>query len=65
MLWRIYTKTVETEDGGVATRWFWRTPVMEGRHESPVGFTSREACVADAKLHGYTPDHESSRTFGS
>ena len=65
MLWRIYTKTIETEDGGIAARWFWRAPVMEGRKESPVGFTSRDACVADATLHGYTPDRETKPGFGN
>lgn len=65
MLWRIYTKPVETEDGGIALRWFWRSPVLEGRNESPVGFTTRDACVADARLHGYTPERENTRTFGS
>ena len=64
MLWRIYTKPVETEDGGIGLRWFWRSPVMEGRKESPLGFTTREACVADAALHGYTPDCETVRSFG-
>ena len=64
VLWRIYSKIVEIEDGTVATRWFWRSPVMEGRRESPVGFTSREACVADATVHGYTPERESTREFG-
>ena len=65
MNWKIYTKVIETGDGGVATRWFWRKPVMEGRTESQVGFTSREACEADAKLHGYTAEQEAPpRVFG-
>jgi hypothetical protein len=64
LLWRIYTKSIQTDDGGIALRWFWRSPVMEGPKESPVGFTSRDACVADAAKHGYTPDRESTRTFG-
>ena len=61
--WKIYTKVV-TEDGGIATRWFWRSPVMEGRRESPIGFPNREACVADAARHGYTPEQETARRFG-
>ena len=64
VLWRIYTKTVEVEDGAVATRWFWRSPVMEGRKESLQAFTSRKACVADATKYGYTPDRESTPAFG-
>lgn len=65
MLWRIYTKPVETDDGGIAHRWFWRSPVLEGRHESREGFSTRDACVADAASHGYTPERESTRRFGN
>ena len=67
MKWKIYTKMVETEDGGLGTRWFWRKPVLEGRAESPGGFTSQEACEADAARHGYTPENGDvlpPRTFG-
>lgn len=64
MNWKIFTKQVETGEGGIAVRWFWRAPVLEGRRESPVGFTSRAACEADAAQHGYTNDQETRRTFG-
>ena len=65
MNWKIYTKIVDLPDGGAGTRWFWRKPALQGRHESPQGFTSREACEADAARHGYTPENETQRTFGS
>jgi hypothetical protein len=50
--WKIYTRAVPVE-GGVAIRWFWRKPVVEGRTESARGFTTRAECEEDAKLHGY------------
>jgi hypothetical protein len=50
--WKIYTRAVPVE-GGVAIRWFWRKPVVEGRTESPRGFTTRAECEEDAMLHGY------------
>ena len=65
MQWKIYTKPVETDDGGIALRWFWRKPVAEGRQESAVGFTTRNACEADAAKHGYTAEQETPRSFGS
>ena len=52
MKWKIYTKQIAT-DGGVMLRWFWRKPVLEGRQESPQGFTSRGECEADAARHGF------------
>ena len=64
MKWKIYTKQIATEDG-VMLRWFWRKPALEGRQESPVGFTSRPECEADAVRHGYTREHEEPPPFGA
>jgi hypothetical protein len=52
MKWKIYTKTVETEDGGVATHWFWRKPVLEARDEGPEGFTSQAGFWRKPGLEG-------------
>ena len=52
MEWKIYTRKIATGDR-VLIRWFWRKPAMQGREESPVGFTSRAQCEADAREHGY------------
>ena len=41
MRWQIYTKAVNTEDGGVATRWFWRKLAGEARDERSDGFTTQ------------------------
>ena len=62
MYWKIYTRKVETERG-VQLRWFWRKPVLQGREESPVGFTSRAECEADARQHGYNGE-ATERGFG-
>jgi hypothetical protein len=65
MLWKIYPKLVRT-DAAIGDRWFWRKPVVEGRSESAVGFLTRDACVANALKHGYTPEQDDSptRNFG-
>ena len=55
MKWKIYTKRIPV-DGGVATRWFWRKPVLESRRESPHGFVTRAECEDDATRHGYSGD---------
>jgi hypothetical protein len=52
MKWKIYTKTVETEDGGLALRWFWCKPVLEGRDESSDGFTSHAGFWRKPVLEG-------------
>ena len=58
MNWKIFTKMVEVDDGGIAMRWYWRKPALDGRQESALGFTTRNACVADAQQHGYSMDLE-------
>ncbi len=52
MQWKIYTKLVPI-DHGVALRWFWRKPVIDGRTESRQGFLSRSECEDDAVQNGY------------
>ena len=54
MAWQIYTKKVVSDDG-IAFQWFWQKPLTGKPEESPVGFTTRERCEADAALHGYSP----------
>jgi hypothetical protein len=51
MSWHVYTKRLISKRG-VCLLWFWRRELPHGRIESPVGFSTRAACEADAIKHG-------------
>ena len=54
MGWRVYTKRV-VDGNCIAMRWYWCTHLPHGKFESPVGFTTRPQCEADAIKHGCRP----------
>ena len=58
--WRLYTKPVRIGNG-VALRWHWH---LDGHTESPQGFSTREACEADALANGCIPAEQQATQYG-
>jgi hypothetical protein len=61
--WRFQTAPRHTHNS-VRYEWCWRTTTSGGRVASAKSFTSLNACVADAKLHGFEGEIKVVAGFG-
>ena len=55
--WQLYTRLVVDPPSGIKSLWMWRHTALDGSVTvCENGYSTMQACVADARIHGLTGD---------